>query len=159
MHAAPLSSPRLQRVLRVLAEAEGKLLSTRQIVRRSGAMAVSRAHSKSGAIKFEENTYWAPWLVDLAGQQVVIRFNQENLWEGVHVYNATGAYRGHAECREKSGYFSVEQARTQPVRHLGHLYRGPDFGRVWLWRRWQDPVLRRWPRRWRHDPWFRRGAG
>jgi putative transposase len=72
-----------------------------------------RAHSKSGAIKFEENTYWAPWLVDLAGQQVVIRFNQENLWEGVHVYNATGAYRGHAECREKSGYFSVEQARTQ----------------------------------------------
>jgi biotin operon repressor len=41
MNAAPLSSPRLQRVLRVLAEAEGKPLSTRQIVRRSGAMAVS----------------------------------------------------------------------------------------------------------------------
>lgn len=72
-----------------------------------------RAHSKSGAIKFEENTYWSPWLVELAGQQVVIRFNEENLWEGIHVYNAAGAYRGHAECREKSGYFSSEQSRNQ----------------------------------------------
>lgn len=39
MHAAPLSSPRLQRVLKVLAE--GKPLTTRQIVRRAGVMAVN----------------------------------------------------------------------------------------------------------------------
>lgn len=41
MNAAGLSSPRLQKVLRVLREAEGKPLSTRQIVRRSGMMAIS----------------------------------------------------------------------------------------------------------------------
>lgn len=41
MHAAPLSSPRLQRVLAVLQEADGKSLSTRQIVRRAGVVAVN----------------------------------------------------------------------------------------------------------------------
>lgn len=38
MHAAGLSSPRLQRVLSVLRD--GRALSTRQIVRRAGVMAV-----------------------------------------------------------------------------------------------------------------------
>lgn len=39
MHAAGLQSPRLQRVLAVLRE--GRPLSTRQIVRRAGVMAVN----------------------------------------------------------------------------------------------------------------------
>ncbi len=41
MHAGPLSSPRLQRVLKVLEEAQGKPLTTRQIVRQARVMAVS----------------------------------------------------------------------------------------------------------------------
>ncbi|MBC2834691.1 hypothetical protein H7F16_04185 [Gemmobacter straminiformis] len=39
MNAAPLHSPRLQKVLRVLRE--GKPVTTRQIVRRAGVMAVN----------------------------------------------------------------------------------------------------------------------
>lgn len=39
MHAAGLQSPRLQRVLRVLRD--GRPLSTRQIIRKAGVMAVN----------------------------------------------------------------------------------------------------------------------
>ena len=46
MHAGPLSSPRLQRVLKALTEAEGKPLTTRQIVRRAGVMAVNACVSE-----------------------------------------------------------------------------------------------------------------
>lgn len=70
-----------------------------------------RASRESGSIKFEENTFWSPWMVDLAGKKVVVRFNPENIWDGLHIYSEAEAYLGYAECREKSGYFSSEEAR------------------------------------------------
>ncbi len=70
-----------------------------------------RADSNSGLIKFQGNEFWEPWMNDIAGKRVIIRFDPANLWSGVHVYSGDNAYLGHAECRVKAGFFDMEEAR------------------------------------------------
>ncbi len=70
------------------------------------------AHSKSGVVRFRRNEYFAPWMGDIAGEQVVIRFDPTNFWDGVHVYDLDGAYLGHAPCKAKVGYADTAEARA-----------------------------------------------
>lgn len=70
-----------------------------------------RADTKSGLIRFQGNEFWESWLSEFAGHRVVIRFDPADLWSGVHVYAQDGAYLGHAECRVKSGFFDMDEAR------------------------------------------------
>lgn len=70
-----------------------------------------RADSTNGQIKFKENEFWEPWMTEIAGKRVIIRFDPANLWSGVHVYSADNAYLGHAECRVKAGFFDMDEAR------------------------------------------------
>lgn len=78
-----------------------------------------RADTRSGAIKFQGNEFWEPWLSEFAGTRVVIRFDPADLWTGVHVYAQDGAYLGHAGCRQKVGFFDMDEARIH-----ARLYRG-----------------------------------
>jgi putative transposase len=67
----------------------------------------------SGVIRFRKNEYFAPWLGELAGERVVIRFDPTDLWEpGVHVYDLDGSYLGHAPCKRKVGYADMAEARA-----------------------------------------------
>ncbi|MEL6478107.1 MAG: transposase domain-containing protein [Pseudomonadota bacterium] len=66
----------------------------------------------SGAIRFQENAYWAEWSPDMAGQKVVIRFDPAALHDGIHVEKLTGEYVGHAACIEKVGFLSLADAQT-----------------------------------------------
>lgn len=71
-----------------------------------------RPHSTTGAISFMGNEYWADWLFEHRGEKVVGRFDRAALWDGLHVYALSGEYLGHAECRQKAGFFDIEEART-----------------------------------------------
>ncbi|HAW49191.1 MAG TPA: transposase [Roseovarius sp.] len=71
-----------------------------------------RPAMRDGAITFMRNVYWADWLIEHRGEKVVARFDRAALWDGLHIYALSGEYLGHAECREKVGFFDVEQGRV-----------------------------------------------
>jgi hypothetical protein len=71
-----------------------------------------RADSR-GEVRLMGNRYWAPWLVEIAGERVIVRFDPADLHAGVHVYSADNRYLGEAECRHKGRFLSVEDARIQ----------------------------------------------
>lgn len=70
-----------------------------------------RADGRTGAISFQGNTYHAPWLIEIAGSRVVVRFDPADLWDGVHVYSAENEYLGHAPCQLKVGFKDSAEAR------------------------------------------------
>jgi putative transposase len=70
-----------------------------------------RTDTSTGMVRFQGNEFWEPWLTEFAGTRVVIRFDPAELWSGVHVYAQDGAYLGHAECRQKVGFFDMDEAR------------------------------------------------
>lgn len=72
-----------------------------------------RADTHSGAISFQGNEFWADWMHEVAGKRLIVRFDPANLWDGLHVYSAQNAYLGHAPCRVKAGFFSIDEARMQ----------------------------------------------
>jgi len=69
-----------------------------------------RAESKTGAITFQKNRYWADWMLDIAKQEVIIRFDLGDFWAGLHVYSRAGAYLGHAPVTEAVGFLDQEEA-------------------------------------------------
>lgn len=71
-----------------------------------------RPDKKDGAISFMGNRYWADWLIAHRGEKVVGRFDRAALWDGLHVYALSGEYLGHAGCREKVGFFDIEEGRA-----------------------------------------------
>lgn len=70
------------------------------------------ADRKTGILRFRRNEYWADWLHDHMGERMVIRFDPEDLWSGVHVYGLDGGYLGEAPCRRAAGYTSLDEARV-----------------------------------------------
>lgn len=71
-----------------------------------------RADAKSGLIKFLGNEYWDAWMQEVAGEQLIVRFDPADLFAGLHVYSAENAYLGHAPARSKAGFFDIEEARA-----------------------------------------------
>lgn len=65
-----------------------------------------------GSLRFLNNEYHCAWMSQEAGRKVVIRFDPEDLHGGVHIYSLEGAYLGFAECRQKVGFKSHEDARA-----------------------------------------------
>lgn len=71
-----------------------------------------RGDSRTGAVRFQGNEYWAAWMAAIAGQRVIARFDPAALWDGVHIYSAENEYLGHAPCKLKAGFFDVAEARS-----------------------------------------------
>lgn len=71
-----------------------------------------RAHSRTGEISYQGNGYWSDWMHTIAGRKVTARFDPANLWEGLHLYGLDGSYLGHAACRERKGFFDIEEGRA-----------------------------------------------
>lgn len=69
-------------------------------------------HSRTGEISFMRNRYWAEWMHDIVGQPVVVRFDQADLWAGLHVYASDGRYLGHAPTLERGGFFDLADAQA-----------------------------------------------
>jgi transposase InsO family protein len=71
-----------------------------------------RADSNTGAIWFQGNEFWAPWMGEIAGQRVIIRFDLAAFWDGLYVYSTDDRYIDHAPVRQKAGFFDAEEARA-----------------------------------------------
>ncbi|WP_126976497.1 transposase domain-containing protein [Frigidibacter oleivorans] len=70
------------------------------------------ANRRTGLVRFRKNEYWAPWMADIAGQQIIIRFDPADLWAGLHIYGADNSYLGEAPCRDKAGFMDMAEARS-----------------------------------------------
>ncbi len=79
-----------------------------------------KLHRTHGGLNLFKNGYWADWMNEHAGQEIVARFDPENLHDGVHIYTLAGEYLGQAECRERVGFFDLVgvrlHAKTQRAR-------------------------------------------
>lgn len=71
-----------------------------------------KADARTGLIRFHHNEFYADWMSAHAGERVVVRFDPENLWHGVHIYTLANAYLGFVPCRSKVGFFDVDGAKT-----------------------------------------------
>ena len=80
-----------------------------------------RTDRNSGLIKFQGNEFWEPWMNEIAGQRVIIRFDPAAFFDGLHVYSQDDAYLGHAECRSKVGFFDMDEARMLSRARAGWL--------------------------------------
>ena len=72
-----------------------------------------RAHRDTGAITFLNNRYWKPGMATLAGQQLVIRYDPENLHSEIHVYDPAGPLLLTAPIWEKSGFLTEDHGRAR----------------------------------------------
>ncbi len=72
---------------------------------------VRKLHQHHGSVTFAKNVYNAPWMVEFAGQKVVIRFEPEDLHAGVYVYSIDGEFMGYAACQQKVGFYDLTEAR------------------------------------------------
>jgi putative transposase len=70
-----------------------------------------RADSQTGEVWFMGNQFWDPWMADIAGQRVVVRFDPAEFHAGLHIYAQDGAYLGHAQVRDAKGFFDADEAR------------------------------------------------
>ncbi|UWQ34597.1 Mu transposase C-terminal domain-containing protein [Leisingera sp. M527] len=75
-----------------------------------------KLHKNNGSLKFLGNVYHCDWMSQEAGRNIVIRFDPEDLHSGVHIYTPHGAHLGFAECQQKIGFFSHEDARVTAKR-------------------------------------------
>lgn len=73
---------------------------------------VRKLHQHHGALKLFENSYWSDWMNEYVGQQVVARFDPEDLHAGLFIYSLSGEFLGPAECRERVGFFDLVGAKT-----------------------------------------------
>lgn len=71
-----------------------------------------RPNKYDGSIRLLGNRYWAESLHDYLGKPVTVRFDPDNLHDGVHIYRTDGSYVGFAECIEAAGFFDAESARA-----------------------------------------------
>lgn len=76
------------------------------------AQEVRKLHKNNGQMTLHKNFYWSEWMSEIAGQEVVARFNPENLHEGAHIYSLAGEFLGYADCSKKVGFFDIASARA-----------------------------------------------
>ncbi|NTT88538.1 transposase domain-containing protein [Tabrizicola fusiformis] len=72
---------------------------------------VRKLHSGHGSLKLHDNGYHADWMSEFAGQEVVARFDPEDLHAGLYIYSLQGEFLGEAPCREKVGFFDLVGAK------------------------------------------------
>ena len=65
----------------------------------------------NGRISFMGNAYFDEFLHEHLGKKVVARFDDRDLWSGLHVYALTGEYLGYAACQEAVGFFDANGAK------------------------------------------------
>ena len=71
-----------------------------------------RLHRDHGRLTLQRNVYWSEWMNAHAGEEVIARFDAEDLHDGAHLYALDGAYLGHAPCEQKVGFFDLTGAQV-----------------------------------------------
>lgn len=73
---------------------------------------VRRLDRANGQLTLHKNLYHADWMVEHAGEEVIARFDAEDLHAGVWLYAKAGEFLGFAGCRQKVGFFDLLEAKT-----------------------------------------------
>ncbi|SFQ13740.1 Mu DNA-binding domain-containing protein [Roseivivax halotolerans] len=81
-----------------------------------------KLHANHGELTLFKNKYWADWMAEHAGQQIVARFNPADLHSGAEIYDLKGRYLGFAACREAVGFFDLTEAHDK-ARQDGQIRR------------------------------------
>jgi len=68
--------------------------------------------SADAMIHFMGNRYWAEFALGLTGQRVTVRFDPDQLHDGLHVYANGGRYLGLMPCIEDTGFANQDAARA-----------------------------------------------
>lgn len=66
---------------------------------------------KNGEIKLHGSRYWAEWMWQIAGQPVTVRFDPDDLQNGLLVYAMDGAFLGEAPVKLAGRFLSVADAK------------------------------------------------
>lgn len=69
-----------------------------------------RAHRENGSIRIEGNIYWSGELARIAGEQVTIRFDPDNLHSEIHVYRRDGRFIATAPVWDAQGFADMGAA-------------------------------------------------
>ncbi|MEQ5870218.1 Mu transposase C-terminal domain-containing protein [Sagittula sp. NFXS13] len=70
-----------------------------------------RAHRDNGELKVHGSRYWAEWMWQIAGQEVTVRFDPDDLMNGLQVYTMDGTFLGEAPVKRPGDFLSVEDAK------------------------------------------------
>ncbi|MBY6091046.1 transposase domain-containing protein [Maritimibacter alkaliphilus] len=76
------------------------------------AQKVGKLHATHGRMTIAKNGYWSEWMNEFAGQEVIARFNPEDLHAGAYIYSPKGEFLGFAACQEKSEFFDLASAKA-----------------------------------------------
>lgn len=68
------------------------------------------ASKRDGSFRFLGNRYWGEFLRDHMGEQIVVRFDPQDLHAPMHVYSVQGEFLGDAPVVEKTGFDSTASA-------------------------------------------------
>jgi hypothetical protein len=72
-----------------------------------------RARKPGGeVVLFRENRYWTPELIQYAGEEIVARYDPDDLTLDLHVYAADGSYICAAPRMEDAGFDDLDEARA-----------------------------------------------
>ena len=66
----------------------------------------------NGQLRLHKNLYYADWMTEHAGEEIIARFDAEDLHAGVWLYAKAGEFLGFAKCREKVGFFDLVEAKA-----------------------------------------------
>ncbi|MGR3466533.1 MAG: transposase domain-containing protein [Shimia sp.] len=72
-------------------------------------------------VKLQGNFYYSPWLIERAGQELVARFDPEDLHRGIDMFDKDGRHLGFLECRSKVGFRDMDAARETTRRRAREL--------------------------------------
>jgi putative transposase len=70
-----------------------------------------RADTNNGSVWFQGNQFYDPWMLAIAGQRIIVRFDPADFLAGLHIYAQDGAYLGHARIKQAVGFFDQDEAR------------------------------------------------
>ncbi|MCJ9428576.1 Mu transposase C-terminal domain-containing protein [Kordiimonas sp. A6E486] len=73
---------------------------------------VVKTDKRSGLIELLGNRYHSDCLLEHIGRPVTVRFDPDNLHDGIHVFRQDGSYIGGAECIDDTGFNDTQAART-----------------------------------------------
>jgi hypothetical protein len=79
------------------------------------------ARRDSGEIHMADNRYWAPELADHAGEQLVVRFDPDNLHAPIGVFTKDGRLICEAPAIENAGFADSEAAQAHTRKRRTYL--------------------------------------
>lgn len=91
------------------------------------AMEAVTCRKPDGSVWLHKNRYWHECLIGLIGTKVTLRFDPDNLHQGVAVYRLDGSFVCEAPCEETVGYMDAGAAKDHARRLSQHRKKAEEL--------------------------------